>query len=178
MNLEWKTKSILWENTRAIFLTVSDVSRIIELKKEIAGADMKTILLRSVSHELRTPLNAIHFFVDEIINKPTTKIAEVDTNKLRIVSISSKLMLSLIGDLLDYSKILAGAFTVNKTNCKFSSIIVNACELITLQAVKKKLNLHIRFDPNIPDIIYTDSLRLSQVMLNLLSNALKFTAKG
>lgn len=134
-------------------------------------------MLRSVSHELRTPLNAITFFTNEIVQE-STNINEEERKKLKMVSISSKLVLSLIDDLLDYSKIISGVFTVNKSACDIKRIIENTCELISFQASKKNLSLNIRIDPNIPISIYTDSLRFSQILLNLLSNSLKFTVKG
>jgi signal transduction histidine kinase len=95
-----------------------------------------------------------------------------------MISVSSKLLLTLVNDLLDYSKMLAGVFSVVKTNFELKSIIESACELIAIQAKKKGLRLTIRIDPTLPYSISSDPLRMSQVILNLLSNALKFTLKG
>ncbi|CAG9314379.1 unnamed protein product [Blepharisma stoltei] len=178
IKLEWKARKIAWKNHQALFLTARNVNHIIELEKRIADDNMKTVLLRSVSHELRTPLNSINFFVNELITKAIDNKSEDEKNKLKIIAISSKLMLSLIDDLLDYSKMLAGVFAVKKTPCNFKNILMNAYELISLQASKKNLSLKVRIDPEIPETLYTDPLRLSQIILNLLSNALKFTLKG
>ncbi|CAG9323214.1 unnamed protein product [Blepharisma stoltei] len=178
INLEWKAKNIIWERNQAIFLTIRNINQIIELEKSIANDHMKTVLLRSVSHELKTPLNAIAFFTDELIEKPLIEMPDSEKEKLKLVLISSKLMLSLINDLLDYSKMLAGAFTINKTSSDIRQAIYNACDLISMQAKKKNISLIYRVDPNIPELVFTDIVRFSQILLNLLSNALKFTIKG
>ncbi|CAG9326187.1 unnamed protein product [Blepharisma stoltei] len=178
INLEWRVKKIIWESRPCIFLSIRNANQIIEMESNIANDKMKTILLRSVSHELRTPLTAITHFISEFSEQKKHKLNSEDIEQLAIISTSSKLMLSLINDLLDYSKILAGVFSIRKTYCKFREILKNTCELITIQAKKKKIVFICRVDPTIPEEIYTDSLRLSQVLLNLLSNALKFTMKG
>lgn len=138
---------------------------------------MKTVLLRSVSHELRTPLNAITYFTGELLEE-STSISEEEKEKLKIVSISAKLVLSLIDDLLDYSKMLAGVFKIQKSNCDIREIIENTYELVKFQACKKNITLKCRIDPSVPKLVYTDPVRFSQIVLNLLSNALKFTMKG
>mmetsp|Transcript_11805 Transcript_11805/g.11859 ORF Transcript_11805/g.11859 Transcript_11805/m.11859 type:complete len:194 (-) Transcript_11805:356-937(-) len=139
---------------------------------------MKTILLRSVSHELRTPLNSISFFANDLFVKTEQVLKEAELQKLRIILVSSKLMLSLIDDLLDYSKIIAGVFTIKKSYCNIRKIVSHVCQLIDLQAKAKNLNMSYRVDPSLPLQIFTDPIRLSQVILNLLSNALKFTFSG
>ncbi|CAG9314372.1 unnamed protein product [Blepharisma stoltei] len=176
INLEWKARKIIWENKKAIFLSTRNVNQIIELEKSSSNDRMKTMLLRSVSHDLRTPLNAIIFFTNELLLQASWKNEE--KNKLQIISASSRLMLSLVDDLLDFSKIVSDVFSIHKVHCTVRNIIYGACELISLQANKKNLKLDCRIDPLIPNFIYTDPLRLSQILLNLLSNALKFTLRG
>ncbi|CAG9318598.1 unnamed protein product [Blepharisma stoltei] len=176
--IEWKGKIVAWETKRALFLVARDINLILELEKSAANDRMKTVLLRSVSHELRTPLNSIDFFVNDILEKRPKSDYESEVEKLKIISVSSKLMLSLINDLLDYSKIIAGVFSVHKCYCNIRNIIENTCSLIKIQASKKKISLLTRIDPFLPELIYTDQLRLSQIILNLLSNALKFTKEG
>ncbi|CAG9319561.1 unnamed protein product [Blepharisma stoltei] len=178
INLEWRAKKILWEEVPSLFLTARNANQIIELEKNIANDKMKTILLRSVSHELKTPLNAILHFTNEILEKHRSKLNSEDLQQLSMVVTSSKLMLSLINDLLDYSKILAGVFSIRKVYTNFRKIIYSTCELIEIQAKRKGLSYSCHIDPNVPEEIYTDPLRYGQVLLNLLSNALKFTMKG
>ncbi|CAG9328310.1 unnamed protein product [Blepharisma stoltei] len=177
MNLEWRARKIEWENSAALFLIVRDATQIIDLELNIANNKMKTLLLRTVSHELKTPLNSIIYFTDDLLNSHGYLCEKLE-NKLEIISVSAKMMSSLINDLLDYSKILVGAFTIQKSYCNLKEIIENTCDLIRIQATKKNLAVITRIDPDIPSRIYTDPHRLSQIIINLLGNALKFTVKG
>ncbi|CAG9333268.1 unnamed protein product [Blepharisma stoltei] len=177
-NYEWKGQKIIWEDQHAIAIIVRDANHIIQLEQSISDSKVKTVILRSVSHELRTPINAIAFLVEELLEKKNENWTEGEEEKLRIISISTKLLLTLVNDLLDYSRMLAGAFSIRKCEFNLRSAIKNAWELIKLQAVKKNLKLTLRIDPSLPVNIYSDQLRFSQVLLNLLSNALKFTLHG
>ncbi|CAG9335898.1 unnamed protein product [Blepharisma stoltei] len=176
-NLEWKIQKISWYDKNCLFITIRDATQIITLENSIASDNMKTVLLRSVSHELRTPLNAIIYFTNDILEKHNLQTSG-EIEKFKAISVSSQLMLSLINDLLDFSKMLAGVFSIHKADCQLKDIIKNACKLIQMQCKKKKLKLIIRIDERIPNRVYTDSLRLSQILLSLLTNALKFTMKG
>lgn len=177
VTMEWKCRQITWEDNKALFVSVKNVTSIVELEKSIANDQMKTVILRSVSHELRTPLNAIAFFTNELIEE-SENLNESEKNKLNIVKISSKLVLSLIDDLLDYSKMLAGVFKIQKSPSDIRSIVFNTLDLIKFQAEKKQIAINYRLDSTIPNLVETDALRFSQILLNLLSNALKFTIKG
>ncbi|CAG9330288.1 unnamed protein product [Blepharisma stoltei] len=177
-NIEWKGLKIIWENKQALAIIVRDANHIIQLERSISDSKVKTVILRSVSHELRTPINAISFLVEDLLEKQNDNIKEDWKEKLKIISISTKLLLTLVNDLLDYSRMLSGAFSIRKCECDLRNIIENAWELIKLQALKKNIDLILRIDPTLPVYIYSDPLRLSQVLLNLLSNALKFTLCG
>ncbi|CAG9310162.1 unnamed protein product [Blepharisma stoltei] len=176
-NLEWRSIQIEWENRKAVFLTVRDVNHWIELEKKVACDQMKTLLLRSVSHELRTPLNSILHFTGDLISSSHTW-SDQEVKKLMMISISGQQMLSLISDLLDYSQILIGVFSIHKNYCNLREIVQNVCDLFKFQAEKKNLYICYRIDPSLPEMIYTDHMRLSQVLLNLVSNAIKYTLEG
>lgn len=113
---------------------------------------MKTVILRSVSHELRTPLNAITFFTSEIIEVSNT-LNQEERNKLKIVSVSARLVLSLIDDLLDYTKMLAGVFKIQKSYCDIRNIVMSTLELIKCQALKKNITLNFRLDGLVPNFV-------------------------
>ncbi|CAG9321686.1 unnamed protein product [Blepharisma stoltei] len=176
-NIEFKAKQIFWENKHALFLTIRNVNQSIELEKKIANDRMKNLLLRSVSHELRTPLNSIIYFTNELISKFYDKPL-ADYKQLKIIWISSKLMLSLINDIVDYTKLLSGAFTIQKSHCNIREVVRQVYELFNIQAIKKQISVIVRVDPSIPELIYTDSIRLNQILLNLMSNAFKNTLRG
>mmetsp|Transcript_14859 Transcript_14859/g.14902 ORF Transcript_14859/g.14902 Transcript_14859/m.14902 type:complete len:314 (+) Transcript_14859:255-1196(+) len=116
LSMEWKGQRVSWENQNAILLTVSNVNHVIELEKTVSDNKLKNILLRSVSHELRTPINAIAFMAESLKEEPEISNNKSWKEKLDMVSVSSKLLLSLVNDLLDYSKILAGAFSIQKSS--------------------------------------------------------------
>ncbi|CAG9314380.1 unnamed protein product [Blepharisma stoltei] len=176
-NLVWKACKIQWEGKSALFLTIKNSNQIIELEKKLSNGQMKNLLLRSVSHELKTPLNSITYFTNDLLSN-FQKEANEEFKKLKIISVSSKLMLSLTNDLLDYSKILAGSFSIQKSFFNLRESIKSICELFHYQAEKKKLQFIIRLAPELPEFIYTDPLRFNQIILNLLSNAIKYTLKG
>ncbi|CAG9323508.1 unnamed protein product [Blepharisma stoltei] len=177
VNLEWKATLIEWEKKLALFVLIRDASQIIELERNLANDKMKTLLLRTVSHELRTPMNSIIHFTDDILGSQEHLESEA-RHKLKIISVSAKMMISMINDLLDYSKIIAGFFALHKSYCNIREIIENALDLIQTQASKKNLSVCYRIDPELPELVFTDPLRFSQIILNLLNNSLKFTITG
>ncbi|CAG9311413.1 unnamed protein product [Blepharisma stoltei] len=176
--LEWKCQKVLWNDDEAILLTLRNVNNIIQLEKSVSDNNLKTIILRSVSHELRTPVNAIATLVESLKEEPEIKKNKEWSEKLSIAMVSSELLLNLINDLLDYSKILAGVFSIQKSTILLYDAINSATQLIKLQLEKKSLQLFVRIDPQLPAYICTDALRFNQILLNLLSNALKFTISG
>ncbi|CAG9329477.1 unnamed protein product [Blepharisma stoltei] len=176
-HLEWKAKIIEWENAPSVFLLIRDINQIVNLEASIANDKMKTLLLRTVSHELKTPLNSIIYFTEDLLGNITHLCSE-EIEKLKIVSISAQMMLLLVNDLLDYSKILAGIFSIHKSFCSIKDIVENSVSLIRLQATKKGISVISRIDPLLSAGIYTDPLRFKQIIINLLINALKYTVKG
>ncbi|CAG9327249.1 unnamed protein product [Blepharisma stoltei] len=178
LNLEWRAQKVLWNEEEVVLLTVKDISHIIELEKSISDNKWKNVLLRSVSHELRTPINAISTISESVMYDSEVLLSKNFATKLNIISVSSKLLLSLINDLLDYSRILAGSFSIVKSKFQLTNTINTTAQLIKLQAEKKGVKLTIRIDPQIPEHIYSDPLRFSQILLNLLSNSLKSTITG
>ncbi|CAG9323518.1 unnamed protein product [Blepharisma stoltei] len=177
-NLEWKAQKVIWEETEAVLLTVRDVNNLIQLEQTTADNKLKNVLLRSVSHELRTPINSISFFAEEVSRESCIANNKSLMQKLKVISVSSNLLLSLVNDLLDYSRMVAGVFSTQRSKFELFSTIESCIQLIKIQAEKKGIRVITRLDPQLPAYAFSDQLRLSQVLLNLLSNALKFTLKG
>ncbi|CAG9323514.1 unnamed protein product [Blepharisma stoltei] len=177
-NIEWKAKNIIWESKPSLFISIRNANQIIELEKNISKENLKNLILRSASHELKTPLNSIIYFTSELLEDKTLIKDEILKKKLKTVLVSGKLMLSLVNDLLDYSKILTGGLNIQKKLCNIEEIIINTCDLIQLQAEKKKLSVIYRFDSLLPRKVYTDPLRFGQILLNLATNAIRHTLKG
>jgi two-component system, sensor histidine kinase len=131
-------------------------------------------LLRTVSHELRTPINSII----SILSLLSDTITEDNKKKLNIAYCSCQHLISIVNDLLDLSQFKAGYLRIAKSTFPIRSLIKESVELIKHQAEMKSLDLQIIINDEIPQEVFTDCFRLKQILLNLLSNALKFTLKG
>ncbi|HAL01948.1 MAG TPA: hybrid sensor histidine kinase/response regulator [Lachnospiraceae bacterium] len=135
----------------------------------------KSNFLSTMSHEIRTPINAV-LGLDEMIlrdsNEPSTiKYAED-------IRSAGKTLLSLINDILDSSKIESGNMELVESSYKLSTVLTDVYNMILFRAQKKGLEFECIIDPDIPDILKGDEIRIKQCMVNLLTNAVKYTEKG
>ncbi len=136
---------------------------------------VKDVFLSNVSHEIRTPLNAIIGFSNMLESEETDpKHREYVGN----IQLASRNLLGLINDLLDFSKIEAGHVQIEKTATSLSGLIDSVSVLIGQRAREKGITYEVKLSPEIPNIIETDHLRLTQILLNVCGNAVKFTEKG
>ncbi len=135
----------------------------------------KSQFLANMSHEIRTPMNAILGFT-ELLEKKIDD--EVLGSYLASISSSGKILLGLINDLLDLSKIEAGKLSIEWEPVNVTSVINEIERIFELQTKEKGLDLILEVDPALPKWILLDEVRLRQVLLNLLDNAIKFTESG
>ncbi len=133
---------------------------------------VKDEFLANMSHEIRTPLNAILGFVS-ILKKQIKE--EKAQNYLKIIDTSGKSLLTIINDILDFSKIQSGKFVIDKHPVHPVDEFSNAVVLFTSKAYEKDIGYVVFIDPNLPETINVDSVRIKQILSNLLSNAFKFT---
>ncbi len=135
----------------------------------------KSEFLANMSHEIRTPLNGVIGFTDLVLK---TKLTDTQNQYLTIVNQSANALLGIINDILDFSKIEAGKLELDLERTDIYELASQATDIITYQIQKKGLELLLNVDAELPRFVYADSVRLQQVLVNLLGNASKFTDTG
>ncbi len=136
----------------------------------------KSVFLSNMSHDIRTPMNAIMGFTDLAVSHIDNK--ELVRDYLDKISVSSHHLLSLINDVLDMSRIESGKMTLNETEVHLPELIHELRVIINSTASAKQVKLFIDMRDVVNEYILIDKLRLNQVLLNILSNAIKFTPEG
>ncbi|MCP4020222.1 MAG: response regulator [Desulfobacteraceae bacterium] len=140
-----------------------------------AAALAKSAFLANMSHEIRTPMNGVIAAVDLAMGEQCSSKVE---RYLSIIHSSGHSLLGIINEILDFSKIEAGQLQLEFAPFKISDILVRIGDIFASQAVEKKIELLIDIEPGTPLAVIGDSLRLQQVITNLVGNAIKFTPKG
>ena len=136
---------------------------------------VKDIFLSNVSHEIRTPLNAIIGFTN-LLEEEVSENRSSDY--VSYIKIASRNLLELINDILDFSKIEAGQVILDKTNTSIYELVESVSVIIDQRAHEKGISYEKILSPDLPQIIITDKLRITQILLNVCGNAIKFTEKG
>ena len=146
-----------------------------EREKEKAANEAKSMFLANMSHEIRTPINAI-IGLNTIIRRETesVQIKEYADN----VDASAHNLLALVNDILDFSKIESGGMDITPGEYSFSSMVNDIYIMIKTRAQQKHLKFILKNDPDIPDRLIGDEMRVRQIIINLLTNAVKYTESG
>lgn len=184
--VEYRVKNFFLEGrnqTISIIRDITEKKRADEqLRKEKDRAESAEIarkvgeqFLANMSHEIRTPMNAILGFTDVLIKTPLTSEQRQCTDAIKT---SGDNLLVIINDILDFSRMHSGKLPIEIKEFKLTNILSNCIELMLPKAMEKGLQLSSTVDKNVPNNLMGDPTRLTQVLINLVSNSLKFTEKG
>ena len=145
-------------------------------KKEAQDANrVKSDFLAKMSHELRTPLNGVMGFTRQLYKTPLNKHQK---DYLDTIMLSANSLMTIISDILDFSKLEAGAMELESIQFQLRDAVNEVMTLLAPSAHEKQLELSIYINPQVPDDLTGDPTRFKQVLINLLSNAIKFTEQG
>ncbi|MEW6427485.1 MAG: response regulator [Thermodesulfobacteriota bacterium] len=135
----------------------------------------KSLFLANMSHEIRTPMNGIIGLTDILLG---SSLAGSQRTYLEMIRSSGDRLLSVINDILDFSRIEAGKLELERIAFSFRSAVAEVVEILRIKANEKHLRLVTHIDDDVPDGLLGDPGRLAQVIVNLIGNAIKFTAQG
>lgn len=169
--------------TIKVLLLATDVSaeKMAEMEsnkaKELAekAAEARDNFIANMSHEIRTPMNAIIGFT-ELLEQ--TKLNHSQSEYVNAVKLAGSNLLSIINDILDTSKIESGMLTIDHDPFSLSEVLTNTKNILGGKAAERNIAFKVFSEPNIPDRLIGDAKRLSQILINLIGNAIKFTDVG
>jgi signal transduction histidine kinase/CheY-like chemotaxis protein len=162
----------------------ANIATQIELNKKLEtavqeanqAAQSKSDFLSAMSHELRTPLNAVIGITDLFLANPRSQDKQENLNILKFSSMSLQ---ALINDILDFNKLSSNKLSLDIQSLNLFELVSNICATMKLQFEEKNVNLVIAIDPQLQNLaVLSDSTRITQILYNLIGNALKFTSQG
>lgn len=172
----WALWAVLFE---MFFLSLALADRVRRLSREKEAAQAanaaKSTFLATMSHEIRTPLNGVLGMVEVLRD---TRLDSKQQSYIENIRQSGSSLLSLLDDILDYSRMEAGRITLHNDHFEPRRLLEDLIFIVSTQAEQKGLSLQLSIDPNVPEVLFGDSGRLRQILLNLVGNAVKFTDSG
>jgi PAS domain S-box-containing protein len=163
-------------DTQGMLVLFQDMTDVMKAKEQAEQANRaKTSFLARMSHEIRTPLNAILGLSEVELRKDIPNDTRVNLEKIYT---SGSLLLEIVNDILDISKIESGNFEIFPTGYEFASLVNDTVQLNIMRIGSKPVEFRLEIDETIPSKLYGDEVRVKQILNNLLSNAFKYTDRG
>ena len=154
----------------------SELGRRRQAEQEARAADLaKSRFLASVSHEIRTPMNGILGMTELLLGNGLTP---AQREQVELVRTCAETLLALVDDILDLARVEAGRLLLRPRDFRLQELVTNVLRLLAAQAEEREVDLRLEVDPWLPDALHGDAVRLRQVLLNLVCNAIRFTRKG
>ncbi len=157
-------------------LYLAESKRALRQAKEIEEmSKAQSVFFSSMSHEIRTPINTIIGLNEMNLRE---NVSEEISENARNIQSASQILLSVINDILDMSKIESGKMDIIKAPYNVGGMITDIVNMISVRVKEKGLRFRVSVDPGLPSVLISDEVRLKQILINLLNNAVKYTAKG
>ncbi|MCR4960282.1 MAG: response regulator [Lachnospiraceae bacterium] len=145
-------------------------------QKAVIESAEKTAFLANMSHEIRTPMNAICAMSEML--KGSDTLSPRDRDRVKVISLASDNLLCIINDILDFSKLTTDKLVLRSEAYELPDLIYEACTPIAALAESKRLDFKVSISPDVPERLQGDAERVRQILMNLASNAVKYTKKG
>jgi len=151
--------------------------RLENARQEAESANVsKSAFIANISHEIRTPMNAILGYADMLLDADNSPSQRLDC--VKVIRRNGEHLLAIINDILDISKVEACRMSAEQIHCELPQLIADVIALTHPRALEKGLSFEVTFDEVIPKTVQTDPVRVKQVLVNLVGNAIKFTSTG
>ncbi len=175
--LNYRIHDLNYQEENFGFISLATNATALVHAREQAEAAMraKAAFLANMTHELRTPMNAV-LGINELLSR--TSLTPLQRNYVSQVRSSASLLLSVINDILDFSRIEAKKMELVCAPYKLMDLIQDVVNLIGVRMNEKELSFSVTMEPDVPSIMIGDSIRIKQLLINLLGNAVKFTGEG